>query len=238
MPVTAPLIMIAETQPDLRQTIREFLEESGFRVLPAKSSDDIFQALGTMPVGVVVLDSALRGADGLDLCRDVRERSDVPVILVGANSSEVDRVVGLELGADDYMAKPYSGRELAARVRAVLRRGRSDRSLGLSRQTEALFDGWVVDFARREILDPAGAPVDLTAAEFTLLAVLLDHPQTVIARARLMELAGVRDAPSSDRSIDVLISRLRRKLRHGDRPAPIVTARGVGYMLSATVDRR
>jgi two-component system OmpR family response regulator len=238
MPVTAPLIMVAETQPDLRRTIREFLEQSGFRVLSAASSHDIFQALGTMPVGVVVLDSALRGPDGLDLCRDVRERSDVPVILVGANSSEVDRVVGLELGADDYMAKPYSGRELAARVRAVLRRGRSERALGLNRQNEAVFDGWVVDFARREIQDPACVPVDLTAAEFTLLAVLLDHPQTVIARARLMELAGVRDAPSSDRSIDVLISRLRRKLRHGGAAAPIVTVRGVGYMLSATVDRR
>jgi two-component system OmpR family response regulator len=238
MPVTAPLILITETQPDLRRTIREFLEQSGFRVLPAASAHDIHQAIGTMPVGVVVLDSALRGPDGLDLCRDVRDRSDVPVILVGANSSEVDRVVGLELGADDYMAKPYSGRELAARVRAVLRRGRSERALGLRRQTEALFDGWVVNFARREIIDPAGAPVDLTAAEFTLLAVLLDHPQTVIARARLMELAGVREAPSSDRSIDVLISRLRRKLHRSGMAAPIVTVRGIGYMFSAAVDRR
>ncbi|CAM8666607.1 response regulator transcription factor [Sphingobium sp.] len=233
-----PLILVAETQQDLRREIREYLEQSGFRALPAASAADIFSALTTTPVGAVVLDAALRGPDGLDLCRDIRERSDVPVILVGSNSSEVDRVVGLELGADDYMDKPYAIRELAARLRAVLRRGRSERALGLRRQTEALFDGWIVDFARREVTDPCGRLVELTAAEFALLAVFLDHAQTVIARARLMELAGVRDAPSSDRSIDVLVSRLRRKLGAGGRSAPIVTVRGVGYMFSAVVDRR
>jgi two-component system, OmpR family, response regulator len=213
--MSPPLILIAETQQDLRHKVREFLEQSGFRALPAASSSDIFSAMERMPVGAVVLDAGLRGPDGMDLCRDVRERSDVPIILVGADSSEVDRVVGLELGADDYMAKPYSTRELAARLRAVLRRGRSER-----------------------VTDPAGALVELTAAEFSLLAVLLDHAQAVIARARLMELAGVRDAPSSDRSVDVLVSRLRRKLSHEGRPAPIVTVRGVGYMFSAVVDRR
>ncbi|WHO40258.1 response regulator transcription factor [Sphingobium sp. AP49] len=236
--MSPPLILVAETQQDLRHKVREFLEQSGFRALPAASSTDIFSAMERMPVGAVVLDAGLRGPDGMDLCRDVRERSDVPIILVGANSSEVDRVVGLELGADDYMAKPYSARELAARLRAVLRRGRSERVLGLRRQTQARFDGWVVDFARREVRNPDDALVELTAAEFSLLAVLLDHAQAVIARARLMELAGVRYAPSSDRSVDVLVSRLRRKLSHEGRPAAIVTVRGVGYMFSAVVDRR
>jgi len=236
--MSPPLILIAERQQDLRHQVREYLEQSGFRALPAASATDIFSALTTTPVGAVVLDAALRGSDGLDLCRDVRERSDVPIILVGSNSSEVDRVVGLELGADDYMAKPYSSRELAARLRAVLRRGRGERALGLRRQTEAVFDGWVVDFARREVTDPQEQLVELTAAEFALLSVFLDHPQAVIARARLMELAGVRDTPSSDRSIDVLVSRLRRKLGAGGRAAPIVTVRGVGYMFSAVVDRR
>ena len=193
---------------------RDHLEQSGFRVLPAMTAKDIFNALSTTPVRAVVLDSALRGADGLDLCRDVRERSHVPIILVGADSSEVDRVVGLELGADDYMAKPYSARELAARLRAVLRRG-GERSSGLRRHSQALFDGWVVDFARREVTDPTGQPIALTAAEFALLSIFLDHSQAVIARARLMELAGVRDGGSSDRSVDVLVSRLRRKLGAG-----------------------
>ena len=236
--MSAPLILIAEGQQDLRHQVRESLEQSGFRALPAASATDIWTAIETMPIGALVLDAALRGPDGMDLCRDVRERSDVPMILVSANSNEVDRVVGLELGADDYMAKPYSIRELAARLRAVLRRGRSERVLGLRRQTEARFDGWTVDFARREVLDPDASPVELTAAEFSLLAILLDHPQTVIARTRLMELAGVRDTSSSDRSVDVLVSRLRRKISHQGRAAPIVTVRGAGYMFSAVVDRR
>lgn len=236
--MSPPLILIAETQQDVRHEVRESLELNGFRALPAASAVDIWNAIDSMPLGAVVLDAALRGPDGMDLCRDVRERSDVPIILVGANSSEVDRVVGLELGADDYMAKPYSARELAARLRAVLRRGRNDRALGMQRPAEARFDGWVVDSSRRSVIAPDGEPVQLTAAEFALLLVLLDHPQLVIARSRLMELAGVRDAPASDRSVDVLVSRLRRKLSHGGRPAPIVTVRGGGYMFSATVDRR
>lgn len=233
-----PLILIAEGQRDLRHQMLEALQDSGFRALPAASAPEIWSAMDTMPVGAVVLDAGLRGPDGMDLCRDVRDRSDVPIILVGTNSSEVDRVVGLELGADDYMSKPYSARELAARLRAVLRRNRIGRALGMRRPAEARFDGWLVNFARCELMDPDGVRVDLTAAEFSMLAVLLDHPQSVIARAKLMELAGVRDAPSSDRSVDVLISRLRRKLSHGGRAAPIVTVRGAGYMFSAVVDRR
>jgi DNA-binding response OmpR family regulator len=233
-----PLILIADTQQDVRQDVHRSLEESGFRALSAASAGELWTAMDSMAVGAVVLDAALRGPDGMDLCRDVRERSNVPIILVGANSSEVDRVVGLELGADDYMAKPYSPRELAARLRAVLRRGRKDRALGARRPTEARFDGWTVDSSRREVLDPDGGQVELTAAEFALLQVLLDQPQVVIPRSRLMELAGVRDTPSSDRSVDVLVSRLRRKLHHGGRPAPIVTVRGGGYMFSAVVDRR
>ena len=236
--MSAPLILIAEEKPDLREQVREYLEQSGFRALPAGSAADIFNAIKAVPVGALVLDAALRGADGLDLCRDVRERSDIPIILVGAGGSEVDRVVGLELGADDYMAKPYSNRELAARLRAVLRRSKKDRLIGLRASTLAQFDGWQVDFARREVRDGEGALIALTVAEFALLQVLLDHPQTVIPRLRLMELAGVRDAPSSDRSIDVLVSRVRRKLSVGGRPAPIVTVRGAGYMLSAAVERQ
>ena len=234
--MNSPLILIAETRQDLRSATRDHLEHSGFRVLLALTANDIFSALTTTPVRAVVLDSALRGPDGLDLCRDVRERSHVPIILVGDNSSEVDRVVGLELGADDYMAKPYSARELAARLRAVLRRG-GDRTSGLRRHNQATFDGWMIDFARREVTEPGGQPVVLTAAEFALLSIFLDHPRPVVARGRLMELAGVRDGASSDRSVDVLVSRLRRKLGIGGRPAPIITVRGVGYMFAASVER-
>lgn len=233
----SPLILLAETQGELRETTHDHLEQTGFRTLPATSAGDVFDALSSARVGAVVLDAALRGADGMDLCRDLRERSDVPIILVGANCSEVDRVVGLELGADDYMAKPYSPRELAARLRAVLRRRGVDRVRGLRSQKQARFDEWTVDFARREVTLADGTAIHLTAAEFALLAVFIDHARIIIPRKRLMELAGVRDAPSSDRSIDVLVSRLRRKLGVAGRHAPIVTVRGAGYMFSAAVDR-
>ncbi len=236
--MSAPLILVAETQHDMRHIVRDYLEQSGFRALPAVSPADIFNAVGNMPVGAVVLDASLRNLDGMHLCRDVRERSDVPIILIGADSSEVDRVVGLELGADDYMNRPYSTRELAARLRAVLRRGRGDRAVTSRPEAEARFAGWVMDFARRELSNPAGEQVALTAGEFALLTVLVDHPQMAIARARLMELAGVRDGASTTRSVDVLVSRIRRKLSHGGRPAPIVTLRGAGYMFSAKVERR
>ncbi|NIJ16058.1 response regulator [Sphingobium vermicomposti] len=236
--MSVPLILVADRHPDTRQQLCASLEDSGFRAIGAGSAPDIWNALDSTPVSALVLDADLRGADGMDLCRDVRERSQVPVILVSANCTEVDRVVGLELGADDYMAKPYSTRELVARLRAVMRRGRTERALGLRRQSEACFDGWAVNFARREVLGPDGRPIHLTAAEFSLLAVLIDHAQSVIARNRVMELAGVREAPSSDRSIDVLVSRLRRKLSRGGGTAPIITVRGVGYMLSAAIDRR
>lgn len=236
--MSAPLILVADRHPDTREQLCESLGESGFRAIGAGSAPDIWNALDSMAVSALVLDADLRGADGMDLCRDVRERSQVPVILVSANCTEVDRVVGLELGADDYMAKPYSTRELVARLRAVMRRGRNERALGLRRQSEARFDGWSVNFARREVLGPDARSIHLTAAEFSLLAVLIDHAQTVIARNRVMELAGVREAPSSDRSIDVLVSRLRRKLSRSGVPAPIMTVRGVGYMLSAAIDRR
>ena len=236
--MTSPLILVADRHSDNRQQLCVSLEENGFRAIGAGSAPDIWHVLDNMPVNALVLDGDMRGADGMDLCRDVRERSQVPVILVSANCTEVDRVVGLELGADDYMAKPCSTRELAARLRAVMRRGKMERVSGLRCQSEARFGQWAVSFARREVLGPEGRSIHLTAAEFSLLAILIDNAQTVIARNQVMELAGVRDAPSSDRSIDVLVSRLRRKLGRSGYPAPIVTVRGAGYMLSAPIDRR
>lgn len=234
--MNGPLVLIAEVQPDLRALVRETLEESGFQTLEAASAEAILQAVEDVDPAAVVLDTALHGPRGVDLCRELRERSDVPIILVGAHSTEVDRVVGLELGADDFLTKPYSTRELLARLRAVLRRGQSDGRPSVRRRQEARFDGWLISFPRREVHDPAGGPVDLTGAEFDLLTVLTDQPHRVIARERLIELSGARAGESSDRSVDVLISRLRRKLTHGRVPAPIVTVRGIGYMFSAAVE--
>jgi len=190
------------------------------------------------PVDLLLLDIMLPGTSGIDLCRAVRRESDVPIIFISAKGSETDRVVGLELGADDYLAKPFGTRELTARIRAVLRRGgledrRAHRDKGL-----AEFDGFTVSLPRRELTSPSGGTIDLTGAEFDLLAALIDNAQRVIARERLIELSRTRMGDSSDRSVDVLISRLRRKLSRDGKEAPIITVRGVGYMLNATVTRR
>ena len=179
----------------------------------------------------------LPGTSGIELCRQLRERSGVAIIFISAKGSEADRVAGLELGADDYLPKPFSTRELLARIRAVLRRGAREMQPGSPEEGIRRFDGWSVDLRRRETRSPTGAVVDLTGAEFDLLSVLLDHAQRVIARERLIELSRTRLGDSSDRSIDVLISRLRRKLSGAGGSAPILTVRGVGYMLNAPVER-
>jgi DNA-binding response OmpR family regulator len=188
-------------------------------------------------VDLVVLDIMLPGTNGIDLCRQIRRKSDVPIIFVSARGSEADRVMGLELGADDYLPKPFGTRELVARVRAVLRRRSSDGMVAADRQDEAEFDGFVVNFPRRELRAQSGATIDLTGAEFDLLATFVAQPQRVIARERLIELSRTRLADSSDRSIDVLVSRLRRKLSASGKEAPIITVRGIGYMLKAEVTR-
>jgi two-component system OmpR family response regulator len=189
------------------------------------------------PVDLVLLDIMLPGTDGIELCRKLRQQSNVPIIFVSARGSETDRVVGLELGADDYLAKPFGTRELTARIRAVLRRVDAPREMKDREQGLIAFDGWTVNLPRRELRAPSGAVVDLTGAEFDLLTSLLDHAGRVIARERLIELSRTRMGDSTDRSVDVLVSRLRRKLSVGDQPPPIVTVRGVGYMFNATVER-
>lgn len=235
--MTAAHVLFVEDDPALRTLATRSLQQNGFFVRPAGSAPEMWSVLGEAPVDIVVLDIMLPGTNGLDLCRQIRQQSDVPIIFVSAKGTETDRVIGLEIGADDYLAKPFDMRELMARIRAVLRRGRMDRQHDTSGRREARFDGWVVNFPRRELLSPTGAVVELTGAEFDLLASFIDHPQRVIARERLIELSRTRLGDSSDRSVDVLISRLRRKISVQGGKAPIVTVRGIGYMFSAEVSR-
>ncbi|WP_294393356.1 response regulator transcription factor [uncultured Sphingomonas sp.] len=232
--MSAPSIVLVEDDPPLRMLAARALQENGFRVRAAATPPEMWLALDSGPTDLILLDIMLPGTNGLDLCREIRKKSEVPIIFISARTSEVDRVLGLEMGADDYLPKPFGTRELVARVRAVLRRGGMDRSIG-TRDTEARFDGWVVNFPRRELRSPGGALVDLTGAEFDLLASFLSQPQRVIARERLIEMSRTRLGDASDRSVDVLVSRLRRKLSIDDRPAPIITVRGVGYMFKAEV---
>jgi two-component system, OmpR family, response regulator len=236
--MTAPVILLVEDDPALRTLTTRALQENGYVVRPCATAPEMWIALEAGPVDLVLLDIMLPGTSGIDLCRQLRRESEVPIIFVSAKGSETDRVIGLELGADDYIAKPFGTRELIARVRAVLRRGGLERSQAERGQGVAEFDGWSVSFPRRELTSPSGAVVDLTGAEFDLLAALIDHPQRVIARERLIELSRTRMGDSSDRSIDVLVSRVRRKLSSAGKDAPIITVRGVGYMLNTAVERR
>lgn len=235
--MTPPTIVLTEDDPALRTLTMRALQENGFVVRPAASAPEMWIAMEAGPVDLVLMDIMLPGTSGIDLFRQLRQKSDVPLIFISARASETDRVIGLELGADDYLAKPFSTRELVARVRAVLRRGRLEQSQGERGRGIIRFDGWTVNLARRELLSPEGAKVELTGAEFDLLTSFLDHPQRVLGRERLIELSRTRLSDSSDRSIDVLVSRLRRKLTDSGGGAPIVTVRGVGYMLNVEVER-
>jgi len=234
---TPPTIVLVEDDPALRTLTTRALQEHGYLVRPAASAPEMWLAMEAGPVDLVLLDIMLPGTDGIELCRKLRQQSNVPIIFVSARGSETDRVVGLELGADDYLPKPFGTRELTARIRAVLRRVDAPREMKDREQGLIAFDGWTVNLPRRELRAPSGAVVDLTGAEFDLLTSLLDHAGRVIARERLIELSRTRMGDSTDRSVDVLVSRLRRKLSVGDQPPPIVTVRGVGYMFNATVER-
>lgn len=235
--MSAQTIILVEDDPPLRTLTARVLQENGYVVRPAATAPEMWIAFDAGPVDLVLLDIMLPGTNGIDLCRQIRRKSDVPIIFISAKGSEADRVIGLELGADDYLAKPFGPRELLARIRAVLRRGALDRQHGEARENEAHFDGWAVSFPRRELRSPSGAIVELTGAEFDLLASFLSQPQRVIARERLIELSRTRLGDSSDRSIDVLVSRLRRKLSSAGQAAPIITVRGVGYMFNVEVTR-
>ena len=235
--MSAQSLFLVEDDPPLRTLTARALQQNGYRVRTAGTAAEFWVGFEAEVPDLVLLDIMLPGTDGLELCRQIRQRSEIPIIFISARGEETDRVVGLEIGADDYLAKPFSTRELLARVRAVLRRGRLDGRHGAERATQASFDGWTVDFPRRQVMSPTNALVELTGAEFDLLTTFLDHPQRVIARDRLIELSRTRLGDSSDRSVDVLVSRLRRKLSGPDKPAPIITVRGVGYMFNLPVVR-
>jgi two-component system, OmpR family, response regulator len=235
--VSAPTILLVEDDPALRALMVRALKENGFAVQSASAAPEMWAALEAGAVDLILLDIMLPGTNGYDLCRALRQKSDAPIIFVSAKGSETDRVVGLELGADDYIPKPFGTRELVARVRAVLRRPPLVEGQRREAAGTLQFDGWTMSLPRRELKSPTGAIVELTGAEFDLLTALCDNAQRVIARERLIELSRARLGDSSDRSVDVLVSRLRRKLSGSGKEAPILTVRGVGYMLNVPVER-
>lgn len=222
----------------MRMLILRVLQSNGYSVRGAQNGREMWEAFANSPVDLVILDVMLPETNGLDLCRQLRAGSQVPVIMVSARGEELDRVLGLELGADDYVAKPFGQKELLARVRAVLRRGSpGNQHVDAEPRREVFrFAGWSLDLRRRELSDPEGAAVELSGAEHDLLASFLENPQRVIGRDRLLELSRTRLGDVSDRSVDVLVSRLRRKLG-AESEALIRTVRGLGYIFTAAVER-
>jgi len=234
----APHILVVDDDREIRDLLSRFLEKQGMRVTAAR---DAREARKVWPLGryhLVVLDLMMPGEPGLDFARWLRTQSDVPIVILTAMGEETDRIVGLELGADDYVAKPFNPRELLARIRAVLRRASGD---GAAKEPPAKvirFAGWTLEPGRRRLLNPDGAEVPLTGGEYELLLVLVERPNRVLTRDMLMDLLRGRQAGPFDRAIDVAVSRLRRKLEDdGRNPTLIKTVRGGGYVLAATVER-
>jgi two-component system OmpR family response regulator len=227
---------------EIRDLLSRFLERQGMRVSAAR---DAKEARKLWPLGryhLVVLDLMMPGESGLDLARWLRGQDDVPIVMLTAMSEETDRIVGLELGADDYLAKPFNPRELLARIRAVLRRAGGDGSpTGGAKEPPAKairFAGWTLEPGRRRLLNREGVEVPLTGGEYELLQVLVERPNRVLTRDMLMDLLRGRQAGPFDRAIDVAVSRLRRKLEDdGRNPTLIKTVRGGGYVLATPVEK-
>jgi two-component system OmpR family response regulator len=234
-------VLVVDDDPGMRTILMKILRSNGFHAIGAADHEEMTRRLTRHSVDLVLLDVMMPGRNGFDVCRDLRGGADahLPVIMISARGSEADRVAGLELGADDYIAKPFGKSELLARVRAVLRRGRlTDEAVPLKRPDQLLFDGWTVDLRRRELRASSGAQVDLSGAEYDLLLALLETPQVVISRETLLEMYRARVAGSSDRSIDVLVCRLRQKLGDDEQHRLVRTVRGIGYLFAEQVERR
>jgi two-component system OmpR family response regulator len=231
-------LLIVDDDAEIRQLLAQYLHDNGYRVTAASDGKAMRAALAAGQPDLIILDVMLPGEDGVSLCRAVRARSEVPIIMLTARGDDTDRIVGLEVGADDYMPKPFNPRELLARIKSVLRRSKAmPPNLRRDEVRWLRFAGWQLDAVTRNLTAPDGVVVPLGATEFKLLRVLLEHPGRVLTRDQLIELMLSRDAGPFDRALDVQISRLRQRLREDARePAIIKTVRGQGYVLAAVVD--
>ena len=232
-------LLLVDDHRDIRETLTRYLERHGLRVTAAEDAAAARRVLRAAAPDLVVLDIMMPGEDGLSLCRHLRETTDMPIIFLTALSESTDRVIGLEMGADDYVVKPFEPRELLARIKAVLRRSRSlpvdaARRRGESARVE--FEGWVLDLGRRELTGADGVAVSLSTSEFLLLEAFVRHPGLVLTRDQLLDLTKGRAADAFDRSIDNQVSRLRRKVEADPRnPGLIKTVWGGGYSFAASV---
>ena len=238
MPQTTPNILVVEDDRETRALIAKYLRANGCNVTTANDGREMARAMIDHRVDLLILDVMLPGEDGLSLCRKVRAESHIPIIMLTARGEDVDRILGLEMGADDYLAKPFNPRELLARINAVLRRQMAARTASAIDSATALtFLGWRIDCRLRELRNPDGARVAMTSAEFDLLRTFCERPGRVLSRDSLLDLTQGRNAGSFERSIDVLVSRIRRKIEPDPQEATMIkTVRSGGYMFTPRVE--
>ena len=237
---TAQHVLIVDDDREIRELLARFLERNRFRATAVRDAREARRSWPHAHFHLVVLDLMLPGEGGLDLARWMRGQSDVPIIMLTAMGEETDRIIGLELGADDYLTKPFNPRELLARIRAVLRRAGEPAERRAAVGAQALcFSGWTLEPARRRLVNPEGVEVPLTGGEYDLLLALVERANRVLTRDMLLDLLRGRQAGPFDRAIDVAISRLRRKLDDDGRRAQLIkTVRGGGYVLATSIERR
>ncbi|HVR66330.1 MAG TPA: response regulator [Verrucomicrobiae bacterium] len=235
---TSPHLLIVDDDREIRDLLSRFLAKHGYRVSTAKDAREARRILADARIDLGILDIMMPGEDGLSLCRDLRANSALPLIMLTAMGEETDRIVGLEVGADDYLPKPFNPRELLARIKAVLRRSGPALAEKEEKNENLQFAGWTLDTAQRRLTTPGGEAVELSTGEYDLLLAFLRHPQRVLNRDQLLDLARGRAAIPFDRSIDVQVMRLRRKIE-ADPKAPkiIATVRGGGYQFTPAVQK-
>lgn len=228
-------ILVVDDDQEIRTLLGGYLERNGYRVTLLPDGRDLARTLEERAIDLLVLDLMLPGVDGLTLCRELRTRSRLPVLILSARAEDIDRILGLEMGADDYLVKPFNPRELLARIRAIL--ARSQHAEPSAELSEYRFEGHRLDLVRRELTRADGERTALSGAEFELLTIFLARPNRVLSRDLLVELTQGREAPAYDRSIDVRVSRLRQALADNSEPRLLQTVYGEGYVLAAKVER-
>lgn len=234
-----PHLLLVDDDPEIQRLLKKFLSQYGFRVTAATDGRDMRKALDDWNIEMVILDIMLPGEDGFALCRHIRTHSKIPIIMLSAVREDADRILGLELGADDYLSKPFNPRELLARIRAILRRiaegGEHDR---YEPEHETLrFAGWTLDLSARELYDRDGVSIHLSSGEYALLRTFLSHPRRTLSREQLVDITRGQNSIPFDRSIDIQVSRLRKKIEPNNKsPKFIKTVRGEGYRFCAKVE--
>ena len=232
-------ILVVDDDPEIRELVKAYLEKNDYQVSTAFDGNQMWRVLEHSHIDLIVLDIMLPGTDGLELCRTLRAKSKIPVIMLTARGDEMDRVLGLEMGADDYLAKPFSARELLARIKVILRRVRDLPIDTLSETADKLlFANWILDTVSQHLISPEQVVTSLSSAEYRLLHVFLTHPNHALSRDQLLEMTQGRESGPFDRSIDVLVGRLRKRLKDDPKqPELIKTVRGRGYQLTCKVSR-